>query len=141
MGVITALSPSQIAFFATSATVIPVLLIAFSLQLRAEAVIRQWLSVRRLRATTYYGIGAFLIAIYVLDGSGEVIALGALANDRSAGTHLVLSASALTAVFVVIGLALRSTLELVETFETDRGEHGLTARQRGLVVHPVSSFC
>jgi hypothetical protein len=120
MAAVTGLTPSQIAFFATSATVIPVLLIAFSLQLRAEAVLRQWLSVRRLRKPTYYAIAVLVAAIFVLDGSGEVLALGALADDQSAGVHIVFSAAVLTTVFVIVGLSLRSTLELVETYEADR---------------------
>ena len=119
----TPLTPTLIAFYATVATVIPVLFIALAVQdTTYQELLRLWQNVRIPRPRTSSRIlrfftdigtyavreGLYIVVVFILlaGGYGEFSAIYALYQDHDAGRSLVLRLVALLIVAVVARPAL-----------------------------------
>jgi hypothetical protein len=114
----TGLSASQLAFYATAATVIPVLLLALAVRGAPARVISHIAGVEHLTKRSAGVTKLIALALLTLIVTGEILALTALKNDRVAsGTLtfvlLALVVAVLAVVFDVIGRVFSQIDELI----------------------------
>jgi hypothetical protein len=103
------LSAARVAFYATSATVIPVYLLAFAVQLRATSVFVTRASLDASSRLAARVLAGFVLVLLLV---GELLAINALQGDQDDGSALVGLAVFLGTLLVFYGTYRNVTAQL-----------------------------
>jgi hypothetical protein len=111
------LSGSRIAFYATVATVLPIVMLALAVQLRAREIL--WQGGRLGKKTALLVV--FLGFIWVLQmGWAELNALFSLADDRNESYTWVITGAGVGCIILVVGTLDAVGNQLLESYKKDR---------------------
>jgi chromate transport protein ChrA len=111
------LSGSRIAFYATAATVLPIIMLALGFQLRAQNIIWGRGPVGMKAAIVALVLGAAWI---VLMGFGESEAFVSLAEGRNYGYHFVFDGVLVGISVLMLGTVDAVLEQVIESFRRDR---------------------
>lgn len=120
------LSSSQIPFYSTAATVLPILLLAFAVQLPTVATIKSLTRVRKIASRrTALALGAVGLACIVLMFVAELLALGALLYNGNREPKAVMLALVVGMLLVMFGVIERLESALVEAAKSEMQPKGV----------------
>lgn len=113
VALIASLSADRIAFYATAATVLPIIMIAFAFQLRAHAIfLGTWLPTSpersllgvRTKAGFFLAVVVLSALFTVLTGTSEITAVMSLASDKTIALGYVRAAMFVSGFLLMVGI-------------------------------------